>query len=76
MTPSLTTIPIEVLFGALGTLITVIGLLLAWIGKSAVAELKAVRHESNSRGRQIAAVHTILGVICGKLGIDYNPPDP
>lgn len=72
----LTGIPIEVLFSIIGALIIAFGTLLAWIGSRMTEALTRLQGESARRGNQVSAIHTILGVICGKLGIDYHPPDP
>ena len=77
MTPAtLTSIPLEVWVGLISLLITLVGTLGAFIGKAVIAELRSLRSESVKRGHQVAGVYVILGVICGKLGIEYNPPDP
>lgn len=70
---SVTGIPIEILFGALGALISAFAIVIWSIGRSALGEIREIRTEQMKRGRQMTGVQTVLTMLAQKAGIPYNP---
>jgi hypothetical protein len=68
---SMTGIPIEVLFAALGGLVTLLALVLGFIGTRILSAIGSLQKESVKRGRQLAVFRVFLAQLCAKAGIHF-----
>lgn len=65
---SLTGIPVEYLFAAIGTLVSLVYMDMR-------RAISALKHEAGKRGRHIRHVENAVRLICNKLKINYEDTD-